>query len=157
MNKVSFKHRKETWKVKKSDDKNDNHMSEESLKGWIKDGINEGLHDYNIGEIIGKMFDQNKIKQIVIDALVPKVMDACSPYYKQEFYSSISGDNIVISPWWDDHWQNLKIVDLIKKSVTAFDDTESLIDLKKALKESIEIVDKILEEQELHHVNKESD
>ena len=145
MGKANFKH-EQYYKNKSTDP--DKEMSEESLREWIRTGINEGLHDYNIGEIIGKMFDQNKIKQILIDALVPKVMDACSPYYRQEFYSSITGDNIVISPWWDNHWQKLKIVDLIKKSVDGFDDTGTLTDLKKALKESIKIVDKVLEEKD---------
>ena len=144
MSKANFKHEQY---LKNNLTDPDTEMSEESLKGWIRTGINEGLDDYNIEEVIGKMFDQNKIKQILIDALVPKIMDACSPYYKQEFYSSITGDNIVISPWWDSHWQKLKIVDLIKKSVDGFDDTETLTDLKKALKESIKIVDKVLEEK----------
>ena len=145
MSKANFKHEQY---LKNNLTDPDTEMSEESLKGWIRTGINEGLDDYNIEEVIGKMFDQNKIKQILIDALVPKIMDACSPYYKQEFYSSITGDNIVISPWWDNHWQKLKIVDLIKKSVDGFDDTETLTDLKKALKESIKIVDKVLEEKD---------
>jgi len=140
MNKVSFKHRKETW-----DDKNDNHMSESALHHWIEEAINEGLSNYSFGEIIAKMFDTDKIRTMLIESLTPAIINGVSPYYKEEFYCSISANRIVISPWWDDHWQDIRIIDFIQESIDK-SDTESKIKLKNALIKSVEIIDKALKE-----------
>ena len=138
MNKVNLGHRKET-----SDDKNNNHMSESSLHTWIEEAIDEGLSNYSFGEIIAEMFDTDKIKTMLIKTLTPAIMNGVSPYYREEFYCSISADRIVISPWWDNHWQDIKIIDFIQKSIDK-SDTESIVQLRNALVESIEIIDKTL-------------
>ena len=140
MNKVSLKHRKETW-----DDKNDIHMSESDLHKWIENAINEGLSDYSFGEIIAKMFDTDKIKTMLIKSLTPAIINGVSPYYNEEFYCSISDDRIVISPWWDDHWQDIKIIDFVQQAINKSDDTSNII-LRNALAESIELIDKALKE-----------
>jgi hypothetical protein len=142
MNKVSLKHRKETW-----NDKNDNHMSESALRHWIQESINEGLSNYSFSEIIAKMFDTDKIRTMLIESLTPTIMNGVSPYYNEEFYCSISADRIVISPWWDNHWQDIRIIDFIQESIDK-SNTESKIKLKNALIKSIEIIEKALNEED---------
>ena len=144
MNKVNFKHREDVYNSNESDKQ----MSKNHLEWWIKEGINEGLGAHNIQDTIKKMFDADKIRQILVDSLTPQIIDKVSPYYKQEFYSSITGSKIVISPWWDEYWQEIEIVHLVQKSIDGFDDTDALLDLKKALISSIEIIDNILTEKD---------
>ena len=145
MNKVNLKHRKETL-----DDKNINHMSESSLHAWIREAIDEGLSDHSFGEIIAKMFDTDKIRTMLIKSLTPAIMNGVSPYYSEEFYCSISDDRIVVSPWWDNHWQDIKITDFVQQAIDKSDD-ECIILLKNALIDSIEIIDRTLKENKGRH------
>ena len=71
MKKVRLKHRESKWIPEGEGDKQ---MSESCLKGWIEDGVNEGLGAYNIQDAMKEMFDINKIKQMLI-ALFPNVFD----------------------------------------------------------------------------------
>ena len=141
MKKVKLKHRESKWIPEGEGDKQ---MSESCLKGWIEDGINEGLGAYNIQDAMKKMFDINKIKQMLVDSLTPEILNAVSPYYKEEFYSSISRGKIIISPWWDDFWQEVKLVDLVEHAVHGWD-TEYLTEMRDALVKSLAIVDKEIE------------
>ena len=122
-------------------------MSESSLRIWVEQGIEEGLGAFNIEDSLKKMFDIGKIRQVIIDSLVPEVMNAVTPYYREEFYSAIShsGDRLVISPWWDDCWQEIKIVDLVKSSVQGMG-TDRLIVFRETLTTSLKIIDKEIEE-----------
>ena len=136
MKKVRFKHREGSEQ-----------MSESSLRIWVEQGIEEGLGAFNIEDSLKKMFDIGKIRQVIIDSLVPEVMNAVTPYYREEFYSAIShsGDTIIISPWWDDCWQEIKVVDLVKKS-TGNEDIEHLTRMRGAFAESLAIIDKEIKE-----------
>lgn len=136
MKKTKLKHRE-----------NGKQMNEACLKAWIKEGVNEGLGAYSIQDALEKMFDVGKIKQLLIESLTPEIMNAVTPYYKDEFYSAISGDQLVISPWWDDYWQYIKIVDLVKESIEGRDD-DCIMLTRDALIKSIEIVDKQIKERE---------
>ena len=136
MKKTKLKHRE-----------NGKQMNEACLKAWIKEGVNEGLGAYSIQDALEKMFDVGKIKQLLIESLTPEIMNAVTPYYKDEFYSAISGDELVISPWWDDCWQYIKIVDLVKESIEGRDD-DCIMLTRDALIKSIEIVDKQIKERE---------
>ena len=141
MKKVKLKHQESKWIPEGEGDKQ---MSESCLKGWIEDGINEGLGAYNIQDAMKEMFDINKIKQMLIDSLTPEILNAVSPYYKEEFYSSISRGKIIISPWWDDFWQEVKLVDLVEHAVHGWN-TEYLTEMRDALVKSLAIVDKEIE------------
>ena len=136
MKKTKLKHRE-----------NGKQMNESCLKAWIKEGVNEGLGAYSIQDALEKMFDVGKIKQLLIESLTPEIMNSVTPYYKDEFYSAISGDKLVISPWWDDCWQYIKIVDLVKESIEGRDD-DCIMLTRDALIKSIEIVDKQIKERE---------
>tara|TARA_R110000824_G_scaffold4623_8_gene22271 strand:- start:1781 stop:2218 length:438 start_codon:yes stop_codon:yes gene_type:complete len=136
MKKVKLKHREPRY-----EGKGDNQMDELCLKGWIKDGINEGLGAYNIQDTIEKMFDAGKIKQLLIESLTPEIINAVTPFYKDEFYSNISGDKLVVSPWWDDCWQDIKIVDLVKESIEGRD-IDCIMLTRDSFIKSIEIIDK---------------
>ena len=136
MKKTRLKHRE-----------NGKQMNEACLKAWIKEGVNEGLGAYSIQDALEKMFDVGKIKQLLIESLTPEIMNSVTPYYKDEFYSAISGDQLVISPWWDDYWQYIKIVDLVKESIEGRDD-DCIMLTRDALIKSIEIVDKQIKERE---------
>ena len=136
MKKTKLKHRE-----------NGKQMNEACLKAWIKEGVNEGLGAYSIQDALEKMFDVGKIKQLLIESLTPEIMNAVTPYYKDEFYSAISGDELVISPWWDTYWQYIKIVDLVKESIEGRDD-DCIMLTRDALIKSIEIIDKQIKERE---------
>ena len=136
MKKTKLKHRE-----------NGKQMNEACLKAWIKEGVNEGLGAYSIQDALEKMFDVGKIKQLLIESLTPEIMNSVTPYYKDEFYSAISGHELVISPWWDDYWQYIKIVDLVKESIEGRDD-DCIMLTRDALIKSIEIIDKQIKERE---------
>ena len=142
MKKVKLKHQESAYIPEGEGDKQ---MSERCLKSWIEEGINEGLGAYNIQDAIKEMFDVGKIKQILVESLTPEIMNAVTPYYKDEFYSSISRDKLIISPWWDDFWQEIKIVDLVKGSVDGWG-TEYLTEMRDAFVESLAIIDKTIKE-----------
>ena len=142
MKKVKLKHKESSYIP---DGEGDKQMSERCLKSWIEEGINEGLGAYNIQDAIKEMFDVGKIKQILVESLTPEIMNAVTPYYKDEFYSSISRDKLIISPWWDDFWQEIKIVDLVKGSVQGWG-TEYLTEMRDAFVESLAIIDKEIKE-----------
>ena len=143
MNKVKLKHQESAYIPEGEGDKQ---MSERCLKSWIEDGINEGLGAYNIQDAIKEMFDVGKIKQMIVESLTPEIMNAVTPYYKDEFYSSISRDKLIISPWWDDFWQEIKIVDLVKGSVDGWDG-EYLTEMRDAFVESLAIIDETIKEE----------
>ena len=140
--KVKLKHQESAYIPKGEGDKQ---MNERCLKSWIEEGINEGLGAYNIQNAIKEMFDVGKIKQMIVESLTPEIMNAVTPYYKDEFYSSISRDKLIISPWWDDFWQEIKIVDLVKDSVDGWG-TERLTETRNAFVESLAIIDKAIKE-----------
>ena len=141
MKKVRLKHQESAYIPEGEGDKQ---MSESCLKAWIKEGVNEGLGAYSIQDTLEKMFDVSIIKQLLIESLTPEIMNAVTPYYKDEFYSSISRDKLIISPWWDDFWQEIKIVDLVKDSVRGWD-TEHLTETRDAFVESLAIINKEIE------------
>ena len=142
MKKVKLKHQESAFIPEGEGDKQ---MSERCLKSWIEEGINEGLGAYSIQNAIKEMFDVGKIKQILVESLTPEIMNAVTPYYKDEFYSSISRDKLIISPWWDDFWQEIKIVDIVKDSVDGWG-TERLTETRNAFVESLAIIDKAIKE-----------
>ena len=139
MKKTRLKHRE-----------NGKQMNEACLKAWIKEGVNEGLGAYSIQDALEKMFDVGKIKQLLIESLTPEIMNAVTPYYKDEFYSTISGDKLIISPWWDELCQEIKIVDLVKHGVDGHD-IEYLTKMKNAFVESLEIIDKNIKEHNIKY------
>ena len=134
MNKVKLKHRDPNIQ-----------MSESVLKTWIHEGIDEGLNGSNIEDVLNELFNTAKMRKVIVNALVPHIINAVTPYYKDEFYSSIShdGETLVISPFWDDYWQEIKIIDMVKKSILGFD-TKSLTILKKSFEKSIEIINEAI-------------
>jgi len=134
-------------KVKLKHSENDKQMNRVCLEAWIKEGVNEGLGTYSMQDALEKMFDVDKIKQLLIESLTPQIMNTVTPYYKDEFYSAISGDKLVISPWWDDCWQNIKIVDLVKESIEGRDD-DCIMLTRDTLIKSIEIIDKEIKERD---------
>ena len=136
MNKVKLRHQQANKQ-----------LSEGSLRMWVEQGIGEGLGAHNIQDAIKKMFDAGKITQMLIDSLTPEIMNAVTPYYREEFYSAISGsgDRLIISPWWDDCWQEIKIVDLVKRSAE-HENTEQLNKMRDTFVESVEILDKLIKE-----------
>jgi len=138
MKKVRLKHQKP---MMEEDDKKWIPMNESCLKDWIESGINEGLDARNIQDAIGEMFDTDKIKQILLNSLMPEILEAVSPYYREEFYSSLNGGKIVISPWWDDFWQEVKLTDLIENSIDGIDH-ERLTRTRDALIKSLAIVNR---------------
>ena len=140
--KVKLKHQESAYIPEGEGDKQ---MNGRCLKSWIEEGINEGLGAYNIQNAIKEMFDVGKIKQMIVESLTPEIMNAVTPYYKDEFYSSISRDKLIISPWWDDFWQEIKIVDLVKDSVDGWG-TERLTETRNAFVESLAIIDKTIKE-----------
>ena len=144
MKKVKLKHRESSYIPEGEGDKQ---MSERCLKSWIEDGIDEGLGAYNIQDALEEMFDISKIKMMLVESLTPQIMNAVSPYYKDEFYSSISRDKLIISPWWDDFWQEVKIVDIVKDSVDGWD-AERLTETRNAFVESLAIIDKAIKEND---------
>ena len=137
MNKVKLKHRDPNIQ-----------MSESVLKTWIHEGIDEGLNGSNIEDVLNELFNTAKMRKVIVNALVPHIINAVTPYYKDEFYSSIShdGETLVISPFWDDYWQEIKIIDMVKKSILGFD-TKSLTILKKSFEKSIEIINEAINNQ----------
>ena len=102
---------------------------------------------YNIQDALEEMFDISKIKMMLVESLTPQIMNAVTPYYKDEFYSSISRDKLIISPWWDDFWQEVKIVDIVKDSVDGWD-AERLTETRNAFVESLAIIDKAIKEND---------
>tara|TARA_R100000664_G_scaffold19628_1_gene28755 strand:- start:3977 stop:4399 length:423 start_codon:yes stop_codon:yes gene_type:complete len=134
MNKVKLKHRDPNIQ-----------MSESVLKTWIHEGIDEGLNGSNIEDVLNELFNTAKMRKVIVNALVPYIINAVTPYYKDEFYSSIShdGETLVISPFWDDYWQEIKIIDMVKESILGFD-TKSLTILKKSFEKSIEIINEAI-------------
>ena len=142
MKKVKLKHQESSYIP---DGEGDKQMNERCLKSWIEDGISEGLGAYNIQDALEEMFDIGKIKTMLVESLTPKIMNAVTPYYKDEFYSSISRDKLIISPWWDDFWQEIKIVDIVKDSVDGWG-TERLTETRNAFVESLAIIDKAIKE-----------
>ena len=144
MKKVKLKHRESSYIPNGEGDKQ---INERCLKRLIKNGIDEGLGAYNIQDALEEMFDISKIKTMLVESLTPEIMNAVTPYYKDEFYSSISRDKLIISPWWDDFWQEIKIVDIVKDSVDGWG-AEHLTETRNAFVESLAIIDKAIKEKE---------
>jgi len=121
-------------------------MDQLSLKGWIRDAVNEGLSTFGVGEIIEKMITADKVKDAVVEAITPEVLNAVTPYYKDEFFSMIHEDELSVSPWWDDYWQRIKIVDMFRNTAECDPlNVESMEITRDALLESVKIMEESIQ------------
>ena len=143
MIKSKLKHAEIAYNPKENSDPKINQIA---LKEWIKGAINESLGTFGIEEIIGKMIALDKLKDAVVEAITPEVLNAVTPYYKEEFFSMISDDTLSVSPWWDDYWQTIKIVDMFRNTAE-YDpnNIESLEITRDALLESLKIMNKAIQ------------
>ena len=143
MNKSKLKHSEIAY----THDKNpDPKMDQLSLKGWIRDAVNEGLSTFGVGEIIEKMITADKVKDAVVEAITPEVLNAVTPYYKDEFFSMIHEDELSVSPWWDDYWQRIKIVDMFRNTAECDPlNVESMEITRDALLESVKIMEESIQ------------
>ena len=152
MIKSKLKHDEIAYTHKKNTDPK---MNQLILKGRIKDAISEGLFLYDfsqldlplgINEVIEKMINIDKVKDVIAQAITPEILDAVSPYYREEFFSMISDDTLSVSPWWDDYWQTIKIVDMFRSTAeTDPNNIESLEITRDALLESLKIMNKAIQ------------
>ena len=66
-------------------------------------------------------------------------MDQVSPYYKEEFYVTLSYGKIRISPWWDNVWQEIELKEIIKDRMEMYDE-EEMLHLKETLQECNKLI-----------------
>ena len=66
-------------------------------------------------------------------------MDQVSPYYKEEFYATLTYGKIRITPWWDNIWQEIELKELVKDSIEMGDD-EEILHLKEILQECNKLI-----------------
>ena len=152
MIKSKLKHAEIAYTHKKNPDPK---MNQFTLKSQIRDAIGEGLFLYDfsqldlpfgMNEVIEQMINIDKVKDAVIKAITPEVLNAVTPYYKDEFFSMISEDELSVSPWWDDYWQTIKIVDMFRSTAkTDHNNIESLEITRDALLESVKIMEKAIQ------------
>lgn len=113
-------------------------LIEDNLKWRISSTISDVLDDIHSGindrlkETLQRLNLKGVIKTAIKESLVTNVMDELSPYYKDEFYSTLSGTKIKISPFWDTVWQEIELEELVKGEIEWMDEVEDITKLKDA-------------------------
>jgi hypothetical protein len=118
-------------------------LTEKHLERNIDYSITEALDNHSLSAIIEERLDKlnltNLINSTIRTSLVKTIMNQVSPYYKEEFYATLSYGKIRISPWWDNIWQEIELKELVKDSIE-MGDNEEILHLKEILQECIQIV-----------------
>ena len=102
-------------------------LTEKHLERNIDYSITEALDNHSLNLT-------NLINSTIRESLVKTIMDQVSPYYKEEFYATLTYGKIRISPWWDNIWQEIELKELVEDSIEMGDD-EEILHLKKVLQE----------------------
>ena len=97
----------------------------------VLDDINSGIND-KLKETLERLNLQRVINTAIRESLVTEVMNDLSPYYRDEFYSTLSGTKIKISPFWDTVWQEIELEELVKGEIEWMDEVEDITKLKDA-------------------------
>jgi len=118
-------------------------LTEKHLERNISYSITEALDNHSLSTIIEERLDKlnltNLINSTIRKSLVKTIMDQVSPYYKEEFYVTLSYGKIRISPWWDNIWQEIELKELVEDSIEMGDD-EEILHLKETLQECNKLI-----------------
>ena len=118
-------------------------LTEKHLERNIDYSITEALDNHSLSTIIEERLDKlnltNLINSTIRKSLVKTIMDQVSPYYKEEFYATLTYGRVRISPWWDNIWQEIELKELIEDSIEMGDD-EDILHLKEILQECNKLI-----------------
>ena len=118
-------------------------LTEKHLERNIDYSITEALDNHSLSTIIEERLDKlnltNLINSTIRKSLVKTIMDQVSPYYKEEFYITLSYGKIRISPWWDNVWQEIELKEIIKDRMEMYDE-EEMLHLKETLQECNKLI-----------------
>ena len=118
-------------------------LTEKHLERNIDYSITEALDNHSLSTIIEERLDKlnltNLINSTIRKSLVKTIMDQVSPYYKEEFYVTLSYGKIRISPWWDNVWQEIELKEIIKDRMEMYDE-EEILHLKETLQECNKLI-----------------
>ena len=120
-------------------------LTEKHLQHNINNSIIEALENHNLMDLIKERLERaelnltNLITSEIKASLLQTIMDQVTPYYKEEFYATLSHGKIRISPWWDNVWQEIELKELIKDKIE-YNDDEEVLYLKEILQECNQII-----------------
>ena len=118
-------------------------LTEKHLERNINYSITEALDNHSLSAIIEERLNElnltDLINSTIRTSLVKTIMNQVSPYYKEEFYATLSYGKIRITPWWDNIWQEIELKELIKDRMEMYDE-EEILHLKEILQECNQII-----------------
>ena len=120
-------------------------LTEKHLEHNINNSIIEALENYNLMDLIKERLEKaelnltNLITSEIKASLLQTIMDQVTPYYKEEFYATLSHGKIRISPWWDNVWQEIELKEIIKDRMEMYDE-EEMLHLKEILQECNKLI-----------------
>ena len=118
-------------------------LTEKHLERNIDYSITEALDNHSLSTIIEEKLNElnltDLINSTIRTSLVKTIMNQVSPYYKEEFYATLSYGKIRITPWWDNIWQEIELKELVKDSIEMGDD-EEILHLKETLQECNKLI-----------------
>ena len=118
-------------------------LTEKHLERNISYSITEALDNHSLSTIIEERLNElnltDLINSTIRTSLVKTIMNQVSPYYKEEFYATLSYGKIRITPWWDNIWQEIELKELVKDSIE-IDDDEEILHLKEILQECNKLI-----------------
>ena len=118
-------------------------LTEKHLERNISYSITEALDNHSLSTIIEERLNElnltDLINSTIRTSLVKTIMNQVSPYYKEEFYATLSYGKIRISPWWDNIWQEIELKELIKDRMKMYDE-EEILHLKETFQECNKLI-----------------
>ena len=118
-------------------------LTEKHLEHNISYSITEALDNHSLSTIIEERLNElnltDLINSTIRTSLVKTIMDQVSPYYKEEFYATLTYGKIRITPWWDNIWQEIELKELVKDSIEMGDD-EEILHLKEIFQECNKLI-----------------
>ena len=118
-------------------------LTEKHLESAIDYSITEALDNHSLSTIIEERLNELNLTDLINStiraSLVKTIMNQVSPYYKEEFYVTLSYGKIRISPWWDNIWQEIELKEIIKDRMEIYDEKE-ILHLKENLQECVKLI-----------------
>ena len=135
-------------------------LTEKHLEHAIDHSITEALDNHSLSTIIEERLNKlnltNLINSTIRTSLVKTIMNQVSPYYKEEFYATLTYGKIRITPWWDNIWQEIELKELIKDRMEMYDE-EEILHLKEVLQECNQLINDTILLKEINKREKDNE
>jgi len=133
-------------------------LTEKHLERNISYSITEALDNHSLSTIIEERLNElnltDLINSTIRTSLVKTIMNQVSPYYKEEFYATLSYGKIRITPWWDNIWQEIELKELVKDRMEMYDE-EEILHLKETLQECNKLINDTILIKKIYKKEKE--